>query len=526
MVVVSERKGGKNSKMNRTAIALILIGVVAIMFIGLYFVIKAGLNEQRNQSASDAKVNLTVRMAGDGYLGYFFINSPEMKRQSVNRGLAVNFTNDGGAYADRLEKFANGQYDGIVLPVNSYLEHGLKYKYPGVIVASIAESKGADAIVGFADKLPTGKIGDLNNSALKIVYTGQSPSSFLLDLTIVDFDLFNLSSSNTWRKEVGGSNEVLKLAKQKDGDVFVMWEPDVSKALKEVPGLKEVWGSNGFRGYIVDVFVFRRDFVSSHKDELVKFFEAYFSTMRAYANDRGRLIEDMKIATRLKDDEIESMLKEIDWYDLQENAAEQFGIADGEVSKSKDGVVNTIIACTNILLKTGKLTKDPLSDPYSIINSQIIKQVQDRLPATVGKTKEKHAFGELPADDWKSLKEVGAMRVEPISFQSSSATLNSQGVAEVDKIRDLLGNNYPDNRVIVRGHTGTGSDESESIKLSQARAQAVVDRLVSDGLEKARLRAEGIGSSQPPAKRPGENQRAYMYRIPRVEFVLLLDNSL
>ncbi|MBX9691598.1 MAG: OmpA family protein [Cyanobacteria bacterium] len=521
-----ETSGGKDSRMNRTVIAIVLISLVAAMCVGIYFLIKSGLNEKRDQSVSDARVNLTVRMAGDGYLGYFFINSPEMKRQAVNRGLAVNFTNDGGAYADRLEKFAAGQYDGIVLPVNSYLEHGLKYKYPGVIVAAIAESKGADAIVGFADKLPNGKISDLNNSNLKIVYTGQSPSSFLLDLTIVDFDLFNLSSTNTWRKEVGGSSDVLKEAKAKAGDVFVMWEPDVSRALKEVPGLKEVWGSNGFRGYIVDVFVFRRDFVSAHKDDLVKFFEAYFSSMRAYANDRSRLIEDMKIATNLKDDEIESMLKEIDWYDLQENAVEEFGIASGESSKSKDGVVNTIIACTNILLKTGKLTKDPLSDPYSIINSQIIKQVQEGLPATVGKTKEKHTFAELSSDDWKSLKEVGAMRVEPISFQSSSATLNDQGVIEVDKIRDLLRNNYPDNRIVVRGHTGAGSDESESVKLSQARAQAVVDRLVAAGLEKTRLRAEGVGSSQPPAKRPGENQRAYMYRMPRVEFVLLVDNSL
>ncbi|MFX4925949.1 hypothetical protein ABTC31_20410, partial [Acinetobacter baumannii] len=80
------------------------------------------------------------------------------------------------------------------------------------------------------------------------------PSSFLLDLTIVDFDLFNLTRTDAWRKEVNGSQDAYKRAKNHDGDVFVMWEPDVSRALRDVPGLKPVWGSDGFNGYIVDVF--------------------------------------------------------------------------------------------------------------------------------------------------------------------------------------------------------------------------------------------------------------------------------
>lgn len=512
--------------MNRNVIAAFLILALGLISIGVAKVIIEKVNDGKQYEASDARSHLTIHMGGDGYLGYFFITSPEMKRQLAKRGITLDFTNDGGAYADRLQKFSGGGYESIILPVNSYIEHGAKYKYPGVIVASIAESKGADAIVGFSDKLKTGKIIDLNDASLKIVYTAQSPSSFLLDLTIVDFDLFNLQRSDTWRKEVSGSTEAYKLAKAHDGDVFVMWEPDVSRALRDVPDLKRIWGSDGFSGYIDDVFVFRRDFVDQHHDDLVSFFEAYFTTMREYASDKTKLVQDMKIASGLQQDEIERILKEIDWYDFQGNARRQFGLKTGVGNNSVEGVVNTIIACTNVLVKTGKMPKDPIGDPYKIINTSVLQALQKRLPSDVGGSGGQRAFSKLSEQGWASLKELGIMRVEPISFRPGSELLSTDGEGEVDKIAEMLVNNYPDTRVVVRGHTGPGSDAAACVKLSQERAEAVVQRLIAvHGISPTRLRAEGKGFSQPPEHRPDENQRAYMYRMPRVEFDLFQDNS-
>jgi len=511
--------------MNRNLVGAILIIVLGLCGIGAFKLISKMMSEKAGEQASDSKVSTTIRIGGDSYLGYFFINSPEMKRQAAKRGLAIDFTNDGGTYAARLEKFSKGEYDAIVLPVNSYLQHGLKYNYPGVIVASIAESKGADAIVGFADKLPTGKISDLNDASLKVVYTGESRSSFLLDLTIVDFDLFNLTRTDAWRHEVTGSDEAYKKAKNHDGDVFVMWEPDVSRALHDVPGLKLVWGSDGFNGYIVDVFVFRRDFVSSHHDDLVSFFEAYFQTMKMYYNDHNRMVDDMKKATGLKQEEIEPMLKKIAWHDLHENASHEFGLSTGAGNNSVEGVVNTIIACTNVLVKTNRLKKDPLGDPYRIVNSSILQSVQGRLPAEIGPGVRKHEFSAISERQWKGLHEVGVMRVEPISFQQGTSVLSPGGEEEVDRIAESLANNYPDDRIMVLGHTGSGSDEKESLRLSQERAEAVTQRLIAvHQMSANRLMAKGMGSAKPPARRPDENQRAYMYRFPRVEFKLYADN--
>src|SRR5262249_54090987 len=152
-------------------------------------------------------------------------------REAARRGIGVAFEDDGGAYAERVAKFAAGGYDAFVLPISSYLQHGEPHRFPGAIVLAIAESRGADGILAFADKVPGGKVTELDNAALRIVYTKDSPSSFLLDLTIADFELSNLANSRGWRAEVSGVGEVVARAKRHEGDAFVLWEPDLSELL-------------------------------------------------------------------------------------------------------------------------------------------------------------------------------------------------------------------------------------------------------------------------------------------------------
>ena len=135
-------------------------------------------------------------------------------------------------------------------------------------------------------------------------------------------------------------------------------------------------------------------------------------------------------------------------------------------------------------------------------------------------------FKPLSDEAWKGLRETGTLRVEPISFQPGGERLDDTGKEQVDKIATLLINHYPGYRVAVRGHTDTG-DEEENRKLSLGRAQVVVQYLIAvHAMDPDRLHAEGKGASQPPPRKPGESERAYRYRRPRVEFVLLEENAL
>ncbi|HEX9868427.1 MAG TPA: OmpA family protein, partial [Candidatus Tectomicrobia bacterium] len=225
---------------------------------------------------------------------------------------------------------------------------------------------------------------------------------------------------------------------------------------------------------------------------------------------------------------VENILQKIDWYDLFENAGQQFGLAVSAATPVTDGLVKTIIACTDILRRTGKLARDPLEgNPYVIINSSLMEKLIKTVPAMVGRQGGSPMdFTPLSEDTWKSLREVGTLRVEPITFRAGGESLDDTGKEQVDKIAALLVNNYPDYRIAVRGYSGAG-DEVENRKLSRARAQVVAQYLVAvHAIDPDRLHAEGLGASQPLARKPGESERAYQYRLPRVEFVLLGENAL
>lgn len=511
--------------MKKSTVGFLLILLLGIAAILGWKYIKPILFEKEQLSTSDSSGTVhTIRFGGDNYLGYWFITSPEMRKMAARKGIQMDFTDDGGAYAQRLEAFNRGDYDCIVLPVNSYLQHGDQYQFPGVIAAAISESRGADGIVGFSDRFTSDKINELNDSSLKIVFTADSPSSFLLDLTIADFDLDNLQANQGWKVEVGGSDKVLEMAKKGNGDAFVLWEPDLSKALK-IDGLKYIWGSDRFSGYIVDVFVFRRDYLKANADQVRDFLAVYFQVMSIYANNQDKMIKEMSKSADLKRDVVEGLLDKIDWFNLSENCQLQFGIAARPGDQVQEGVINTIIACTDVMLKTGKMDKDPLQgNPYRITNSSILENLSTAgVMQVAGKTSARDIkFEGLSDREWGKLREMGTFRVEAITFQSWNNLLSPEGKESVDKIAGLLTNNYPHYRILVKGHTGPGGDEDENRKLSLERARAVAQYLQAvHTIDANRVHAVGLGSAEPARKRAGESMRAYRYRQSRVEFVAL-----
>lgn len=526
--------------MQRHVPVILALFVSVILGIVGFRLARPWLSERKLRSTSDASSTEEVRIAGDNYLGYFFINSPFMRRQAPRAGLRINWTDDGGNSEERLRLFADGKYDIIVLPVNSYLEHGVgkdsrgrDFKWPGVSPIAISESRDADGIVAFTDRVKVGKVNDLNDPSLRIAYVPGSPSEFLLDLTITGFGLDRLAADSTWRVPVESPEKLLEMAKAGGADVFVTWEPVLSEILK-IPGTEQVWGSGKFRGYIIDHFVVRRDFLADHEDQVLKFFSTYFRVMGMYANNRSQLLEDMSKSLNVDEKTVEGMLGKLEWYDLRENAELMFGITpEGSTAPSAEGLINSIIECTNVLASVGKLSGEALTgvqaDPYLLTNRSILEQLLKSTPASVvaGASSEGEAVEFESMDDaaWASLREVGTMRVEPIIFQMGNDALDFAGKLALDKIGPMLTNNYPTYRVVVRGHTGKGSNEQANIDRSLRRGQTVAKYLETvHAIDSDRMRAEGLGSSQPPKQKPGEGRRAYELRLARVEFVLVEPN--
>lgn len=503
----------------QTIAALIIVGVACVAT-GAFYLLKPLLAARDHMRASDAGQTevTTIRIGGDGYAGYGVFRSGAFIQNALGRGIAVDFKDDGGAYAERLRSFTAGELDMMVLPVNSYLEHGKGW--PGVIVAAIAESKGADAIVGRRDKFATMNVKALDDPSLRIGFTPGSPSEFLLNSVRSHFGLESLGrGASMWRVETNGSEDVRKRLLANQLDIGILWEPDVSKTL-ENPEMVVILGSDQVRGLIVDVLVVRRDFLLNQEETVARLMETYFMSLRQYSLDRPRFIADMATVSGMSPRATEGMLGKIDFIDLQENATRFFGIYQGS-GRPVDGIMNVIFSCSEVLKGAQVALASELKNPYEITNRGFVERLATTMPFQGDGNTTPFDFPPLDASAWKGLTEVGALRLEQISFIAGSDIPDQASKERIDSVAILLRDNYPDTRVVVRGHTGPG-DEKENRQLSQSRADAVRQYLsVTHAIDPDRMLAEGVGASQPPKPVPGESQRSLRLRSPRVEFVLL-----
>jgi outer membrane protein OmpA-like peptidoglycan-associated protein len=104
-----------------------------------------------------------------------------------------------------------------------------------------------------------------------------------------------------------------------------------------------------------------------------------------------------------------------------------------------------------------------------------------------------------------------------VLFDTGKAELKDEAKSMLKELTKLLGA-YPENQVQIEGYTdNVGSDDFNKL-LSEYRAQAVYNYLVSHGVNAGRLKAIGYGKTKPVASNLKEEGRA---RNRRVEVIIL-----
>ena len=94
-----------------------------------------------------------------------------------------------------------------------------------------------------------------------------------------------------------------------------------------------------------------------------------------------------------------------------------------------------------------------------------------------------------------------------VFFDFSKWTLKPESQIELDKLYTLLKQN-PQMRIEIAGHTDNVGSEEHNLTLSENRAKAVFDYLVSKGIREDRMRSTGYGYSKPIATNNTEEGRA------------------
>lgn len=103
-----------------------------------------------------------------------------------------------------------------------------------------------------------------------------------------------------------------------------------------------------------------------------------------------------------------------------------------------------------------------------------------------------------------------------LNFATGSATIEASSNSQLDQIATML-KSAPQLSVEVAGHTDNVGAADANMKLSEARATAVAQALVSRGIPAARVTAKGYGPTAPIADNRTEDGRAKNRRVELVK---------
>jgi outer membrane protein OmpA-like peptidoglycan-associated protein len=123
--------------------------------------------------------------------------------------------------------------------------------------------------------------------------------------------------------------------------------------------------------------------------------------------------------------------------------------------------------------------------------------------------------GMFGADDARVFREANnlTMSLTAIKFRVGKSTIEPDAFPVLAKVGDAL-KLFPDSTLVVEGHTDSQGNDSTMLLLSQDRADAVLQYLITNlGVNAEKISAVGYGKQRPIASNDSEAGRARNRRI-------------
>ncbi len=521
--------------MNKTVIGAVLIFLLVVVGAVAVKLLLPIIENRHQKVTSDARqTQQKITLALDNWIGYFPLQSARMAKRLRQDGLQLVCQNDQADYDARMRRLKDGEIDFAVATVDSFLLNAAAYHYPGVIVMVIDESSGGDAILARRDRV-TSLDALKSRDDLRVAFTPNSPSHHLAKAAADHFNATHLLPTGAQRIETQGSADACNKLLAGKTDIAICWEPDVSRAMQD-GGIVKLLGTEDTRRLVVDILIAGRDRVRNDPKSIESFLKAYFHTLKTYRDNPQLLSKDIQQESGLSAATVKTMLNGVKWVNFNENCQQWFAIARPG-TMADEGLVDTIDATTQILIHAGDFKSNPIpdNDPYRLINSTFLEALFTAgigTAATPGTgalggdsaTGIDARFTALSPAQWDRLKPVGTLKLEPIGFQSGAASLDIFAKQIIDQAVERI-KHYPHFRMLIDGHTDDRGDAVQNQRLSQERAEAVARYLsIAYDIDPNRLRSRGFGGSQPLPRTAGETTRAWRYRLPRVEIIMVRED--
>lgn len=99
-----------------------------------------------------------------------------------------------------------------------------------------------------------------------------------------------------------------------------------------------------------------------------------------------------------------------------------------------------------------------------------------------------------------------------INFETGKSDIKSESQKTIEQIVEMLKSN-PALKISVEGHTDNVGTPASNQTLSENRAKAVMDAIITEGIDKTRLSSKGWGQTKPIAENKTEDNKAKNRRV-------------
>jgi outer membrane protein OmpA-like peptidoglycan-associated protein len=218
------------------------------------------------------------------------------------------------------------------------------------------------------------------------------------------------------------------------------------------------------------------------------------------------------------------------------DAERQYDEAQESMRKqAQDEAARTALALKENQERLDKVRKD-LADENNKVGEQAKRLAQQEADLAAKKNELESRQRELEAekaaralaekrlaDAMKSLEEIAKVKEEQrglvitlegaVLFASGKTALLPIAKDKLSTVARVLQQQSDDKRIVVEGHTDSVGSDDANMKLSQGRADAVREYLVSQGVKADRITAVGKGETTPVADNKSPEGRANNRRV-------------